>query len=73
MDPQATISGGVVKTLGSYGTQNGGFFHPLGIAFDKNGNIAIADMGNNRIQLFSSAGAWLKTIGHVALPKTPAP
>ena len=49
--------------FGSYGKAQGQFAWPCDIAInDTTGNIAVADRGNNRVQLFSSAGGYLKAI-----------
>lgn len=50
--------------FGSLGQQPGQFCMPGGISINDNtGNIAIADYGNNRIQLFSPDGSFLRAIG----------
>jgi Tol biopolymer transport system component/sugar lactone lactonase YvrE len=41
--------------FGSYGTTNGKFDSPEGIAVDSTGNIYVADTGNKRVQKFDSA------------------
>ncbi|MBD3405207.1 MAG: hypothetical protein GF411_03610 [Candidatus Lokiarchaeota archaeon] len=41
---------------GSYGTGNGQFIDPYGIAINGSDYIYVADTGNNRIQYFDSAG-----------------
>ena len=56
---------GVVTTLagfaGSSGTNNGTvsdarFYHPYGVAVDTNGNVYVADTGNNTIRMVTAAG-----------------
>ena len=42
--------------LGSSGHQEGQLFGPMQIAVDKNGDIYVADDGNQRVQKFSSTG-----------------
>ena len=42
----------VISMWGSYGSGNGQFDKPLGIAVDSKGNVFVADAGNNRIQKF---------------------
>ena len=42
------------------------FNHPCGIAVDANGNIYVADEGNNRIQKFSPDGALITRWGSLA-------
>jgi len=44
---------------GSYGTGNGQFRSPTGIAIDPSGNVYVADSQNNRIQKFDSNGQYL--------------
>jgi DNA-binding beta-propeller fold protein YncE len=46
-------SGGVfLSTFGSFGTGNGEFSMPQGIAVGGGGNIYVADTANNRVQVF---------------------
>ena len=46
-----------------YGTANGQFRNPFGLATDKAGNLYVADTDNNRIQVFSAAGAFVRKWG----------
>jgi tripartite motif-containing protein 71 len=48
--------GNYVTTWGAYGTGNGQFVHPKGIAVDSLGNVYVADTGNDRIQEFDDSG-----------------
>jgi len=48
---------------GSPGLGDGMFNHPTGVAVDNLGYIYVADMGNNRIQKFSSTGAYVRKWG----------
>lgn len=48
---------------GSFGTDDGQFDHPRGIAVDSDGNVYVADSGNNRIQKFTSTGIFLDKWG----------
>jgi probable HAF family extracellular repeat protein len=48
---------------GSFGTGDGQFSEPWGVAVDSAGNIYVADMFNNRIQKFDSAGNFLAKWG----------
>lgn len=43
--------GTLLKTIGSKGSEPGQFNEPEGIAIDKDGNIIVADAGNNRVQV----------------------
>ena len=50
-------------SFGSYGKAQGQFNCPCDIAInDTAGNIAVADQGNNRVQLFSLEGEYIKAI-----------
>ena len=56
-----------VSTFGSSGTGQGQFDDPFDIAVcDKSGKVAVADCQNNRVQLFSSGGDFLREFGHQA-------
>ena len=48
--------GNYVTSWGAYGTGNGQFVHPKGIAVDSLGNVYVADTGNDRIQEFDASG-----------------
>ena len=50
-------------SFGTEGTGAGQFKGPLGVAVDGAGNVWVADAGNNRVEEFSSAGAFIKTVG----------
>jgi DNA-binding beta-propeller fold protein YncE len=57
-------SDGVFQSaFGSFGSGNGQFSDPFGIALDSGGNIYVADTGNNRVQVFNSDGVFLSTFG----------
>jgi hypothetical protein len=47
-------SGYFLFEVGTYGTGNGQFDRPNGVAVDSTGKIYVSDMGNNRIQVFSA-------------------
>lgn len=58
--------GSVAKTSafeGGIGTDLGQFDKPRGIAVDKDGNFYVADLGNARVQKFSSDGKFISAIG----------
>jgi|SRR5215204_5448201 len=48
---------------GRFGTGDGEFDRPRGIAVDSDGNVYVADSGNNRIQKFNSTGVFLDKWG----------
>ncbi|MGD0280779.1 MAG: 6-bladed beta-propeller [Dissulfurispiraceae bacterium] len=52
-----------VTQWGGYGTGNGQFYYPAGIAADNSGNIYVADMYNYRIQSFNSSGTYISQWG----------
>ncbi|HEX9440388.1 MAG TPA: NHL repeat-containing protein, partial [Roseiflexaceae bacterium] len=61
-------SGGAVKlvaqaAIGGPGQEPGQLDQPRGIAVDRQGNVYVADTGNNRIQVYGPDGAPLRTIG----------
>jgi DNA-binding beta-propeller fold protein YncE len=55
--------GELVRSFGSEGSENGQLNSPRGISVDSNGNIWIADMNNNRIEVFSERGEYLTKFG----------
>jgi sugar lactone lactonase YvrE len=48
---------------GVAGVDNQHFADPKGVAFDNQGRVYVADCGNNRVQIFNSAGIWVALIG----------
>ena len=52
-----------LKTFGSQGSGAGQLQHPWGIAVNSRGEVAVTDWYNHRIQLFTSDGQYLRTIG----------
>jgi DNA-binding beta-propeller fold protein YncE len=60
----AASNKGVVGYFGGTGTAGGLFFTPGGVAVnDITGNVYVVDSGNNRVQEFSSSGAFIRTWG----------
>ena len=51
-------SGGFLRTFGSFGTGNGEFDDPFGLALDDSGNIFVGDRLNNRVQVFDNSGTF---------------
>jgi DNA-binding beta-propeller fold protein YncE len=52
------------RVCGSYGSGNGQFKNPCGVAFDGEGNLVVSDGENHRIQVFRySDGAHLRSFG----------
>ncbi|HOL09915.1 MAG TPA: SBBP repeat-containing protein, partial [Bacillota bacterium] len=46
-------SGEFLTKWGSFGTGDGQFDFPYGVAVDSSGNVYVADTGNHRIQKFN--------------------
>jgi len=55
--------GTVLLEFGSSGSGDGQFGFPRGIALDNSGNIYVADSGNDRVQIFDSAGVFQLMFG----------
>jgi streptogramin lyase len=51
--------GTFLAAFGSPGNGDGQFFDPEAIAVDSNGNVFVADSGNNRIEKFTDSGSFL--------------
>lgn len=54
--------GNWIKSWGEPGSGPGQFFQPHSIATDAQGNVYVADRGNNRIQVFDGDGKYLREI-----------
>ncbi|MDD1748380.1 MAG: immunoglobulin domain-containing protein [Methanothrix sp.] len=52
-----------IAEWGSFGSGNGQFKHPYGVAVDRAGNVYVADTENHRIQKFNSSGGFLNARG----------
>ena len=50
-------------SFGSYGSDEGEFDSPRGVAVDGEGNILVADYGNHRIQKFTAKGKFVSAVG----------
>jgi len=57
--------GTVLLEFGSFGSGDGQFWAPQGIAVDGVGNIYVVDTGNDRVQIFDSAGVFQSKFGSV--------
>jgi DNA-binding beta-propeller fold protein YncE len=55
--------GSFIRAWGSFGTGNGQFNCPSGIAIDSSANVYVADRNNNRIQKFTNEGNFIRTWG----------
>ena len=49
--------------IGKYGSDKGQFRHPTGIACDSAGNVYVADSANDRVQVFTAEGKFLRMFG----------
>ncbi len=65
----SSVPSAVVQTMsyslkfGSKGEKTGEFRRPRGVVVDSKGDVWVADEENNRVQEFSSTGAYLKEVG----------
>jgi hypothetical protein len=55
--------GTFLTTWGSFGTGDGQFNSPVGVAVGPAGNVYVVDQGNHRIQKFDNTGTFLTTWG----------
>ena len=54
-DPE---NGDVIAKYGTYGTEEGTFMYPSGLAYDAERDwFAVADLGNNRVQIVRLPGS----------------
>lgn len=58
------FQGNYISQWGSYGTDDGQFNVPSGIALGSNGLVYVVDHGNNRIQSFDSNGNFIRKWGN---------
>lgn len=59
----------IVATFGSKGTGNGQLSGPQDLATDHDGNIVVADMGNIRLEVFTTGGAFVRTAACAEAPQ----
>jgi len=57
-----SATGKYIKAWGTFGKKPGEFIIPHGIAIDQNNIIYVADRQNNRVQLFDTAGNFIKEL-----------
>jgi DNA-binding beta-propeller fold protein YncE len=58
-----STTGANMGLFGSFGTGNGQFRRPYGIAIDSGGNLFVADRDNHRVDKLSPSGAFLDKFG----------
>jgi len=51
-------------TFGGYGTEKGKLYGPTGIDYTEDGLIAVAERYNQRVQLFTTNGEFIATVGN---------
>ena len=49
---------------GKRGSKKGNFRYPWGVTCDNTGNVYVADGGNDRIQIFTASGEFVRKFGH---------
>jgi hypothetical protein len=57
------LNGGFITKWGNYGSNNGQFKGPEGIALDSSENVYVADSINHRIQKFDQNGLFIMSLG----------
>jgi DNA-binding beta-propeller fold protein YncE len=53
--------------FGSSGAAPGQLAAPAGIAFDKNGNVYVTEIGNDRVSVFDKNGGFITSFGSGAV------
>jgi DNA-binding beta-propeller fold protein YncE len=61
-------TGKYLKSWATKGTEPGQFDTPHPLAIDAQGNLCMADLGNQRIQIFDNDGAFKSQIGNMGAP-----
>gem|GEM_PF-4442565 len=54
--------GNFLRQFGTYGSGDGELYEPYCLALDSDDNVYVTDYQNNRVQKFTSAGEWIRTI-----------
>ena len=57
------FDGNHIKSFGGWGSEDGSFYGPQGLAVDKDGILYVADMLNARMQVFDAEGKFLRKFG----------
>ena len=60
-----------INKWGSEGTNTGQFRHPFGIAMGKDNLVYVSDSYNDRIQVFTTNGTYIKSIGSSGNTRAP--
>ena len=68
LDVISPITGKIVNTIGRKGSMTGELQQPFGVAVDQDGNIWVADTGNNRIQCFTKQGEFASSFTTIHPP-----
>ena len=58
--PSTAAAQTFITAWGSYGSGDGQFLFPVGVAAGSNGDIYVSDGHNNRVQVFTSGGTYLR-------------
>ncbi len=53
----------VSDSFGSFGVDNGQFYHPFDVASDSSGYVYVADCDNHRVQVFTPDGVYQRKFG----------
>ena len=53
----------MIKSFGSYGSEDGQFDEPYGVDVDEEGRIVVCDSGNGRVSVFEKDGTFLFSFG----------
>jgi DNA-binding beta-propeller fold protein YncE len=59
----------LMRVIGEFGKEPGMFSSPSGVSIDELNEVYVADYGNNRIQVFSQDGRFLRSFGKIGSGK----